>query len=98
MKVVKLELPVFQTVRKYFTWSIDYWNYRITICSPKFDDMSSSYIAKLVKKVITLIKARILDPKHDIASIGFSEMFRIVWNRDSIHDGTAMWILPYYVT
>lgn len=50
-KLTEPEHPVLQVFMKRYTWAVDFRTYQIANSSPEYEDMVTSYIAKLEKKV-----------------------------------------------
>lgn len=62
-KPIRPELPVIYAVKKNYATAPDYDIYRLTNKSTKQDETVSSYIAKMIKKFKSAMKAYFFDPK-----------------------------------
>lgn len=84
-------------MKKHYALAVDYRKYRLANRSPRYDDTVSSYVAKLVKKIKSQMKAHFFDPKDPIFIIGFLATFELTCDTNKIHEGAAMWVLPHFV-
>lgn len=50
----------------------------------------ASYVAKLVKKVKSMVKADFFDPKILVPIVGFSATFKLACDTNKIPEGVAM--------
>lgn len=96
-KTADPQLLVLQVVKKHYTFTKDYRKYRLSDRSPRYNDTVSRYIAKLVKKAMSQMKAYFSDPKDPIFVIVILATFKFVCNSNKIHERAALLVLPHYV-
>lgn len=95
-KTAEPQLPVPQTGARHYTLAIAYRRYRLSDCSPRYDDTVLSYIAELVEKVKLQMEAHFSIQKTR-SIIGFLAAFVSACDSTETHEGALMWILPHYV-
>lgn len=76
--------------------TINHHNYRLASKSTKYDKTVSSYIAKIIKKVNSQMKAQFCDWKDLISFIGTLATFKLACNTHRIHDRAAMRVILHY--
>lgn len=91
------KLPDLQTVKKHHALVGNYRTYRLANFSSRYNDVVSSSVAKIMKKVKSQIKAHFFDPKDPISIVGFLATFKLPCDMDKIHEGATMRILSNFV-
>lgn len=80
-----------------YALAVDYRTYRFENHSLRYDKTDSTYIAKIVKKVKSQMKAHLCNPKDRIYLIGFLATLKHACDTNRNYEGAAVWVLPDYV-
>lgn len=86
-KLIEPEIPVLQTVEKNYATASDSRTYRQANKSRKYEEYVPSYIAKLIKKVQSQMKAHFFDSKDSISIVGFLDTFKLPCDANRIQEG-----------
>lgn len=91
----KSHSPSSQTFKKHYIGAVDYHTYRLSNCSPRYDENVFSYVAKLVKKKKSRMKTHFHGPNSQISIIDFLEIFKLAYDTNNKHERAATWVLPH---
>lgn len=84
-KQEKQELPVFQTVSKYYAQADEYRESRSANPAAKYDDTVTCRIAKLMKKIKPRLKTHFFASKESLSIMGYSAKFKIACDTNNIY-------------
>lgn len=96
-KLVEPEVSVSQTVKKNYATKLDYPIYPRAELWTKYNETVSSYIAEMVRKDKSQMKAHLIDSNDLISIIWLLAKYKLVCDTKSIQDWAAMWGAPHYV-
>lgn len=77
--------------------ALDFRNYRLRHLGSRMSSCDKSSINKRKKKVAVEMESHLFDPADPISILDFLQTFRRACNSLSIHDGTAMFLLFYFM-
>lgn len=85
-----------QTVGRHYTRVVNSRTYRLVNQLTRYGETASSCVSKMVRKVMSQMKAPTFDTSASVFIIRILATFKRVCDSNNIHKGAAMCVLPFF--